>query len=462
MMPARSSLPSLAAAQGPDLGATGLEREADRAASDVLRGGAPDISQRAGGGGSLDLSQSSGRPLDPGQREMLGAQFGHDFRDVRIHADARAAEQARESRARAMASGNDIVFAPGEYAPDTVAGQELLAHELAHTVQQSRGSLDVQHKPTEEKKQGIGVRPPEEPFTVSDGKGDEEEHFLFPADSATPEPAAVKKLQALLKPHTGTLIVDIHGYAGPEGDASYSTNLAAHRAAAIERIILPLLPKGSQVELYSHGTTKVWGDEAKNRRAGVHIWEAPPLDLLGRRFKPIVPSLDIAAPPSDLRPLDPHVFTLPKTDLDLNLHPQITLPDPKQPALDPFQLPPLQRPGAVIDWGAMRDPFTSRGIRLGANDVDAIEQNWNNAYLWALKLGLDPSLASLAANKLTAVGYDIQLGKDFPNFWDKVDLEDKKLGITKSPNIPILTPETLGFLAEHVFHKKVDLRFTFP
>jgi len=110
----------------------------------------------------------------------------------------------------------------------------------------------------------------------------------------------------------------------------------------------------------------------------------------------------------------------------------------------------------------MRDPFTSRGIRLGANDIDAIEQNWNNAYLWALKLGLDPSLASLAANKLTAVGYDIQLGKDFPNFWDKVDLEDKKLGITKSPNIPILTPETLGFLAEHVFHKKVDLRFTFP
>lgn len=462
MMPARSSSPSLAAPQHSGPGASALEREADCAAADVLRGGAAHVGQRAAGGGGLDLSQSSGRPLDPGQREMLEAQFGHDFREVRIHADAHAAEQARDNGARAIASGNDIAFAAGEYAPGSSEGSRLLAHELAHTVQQSNGQADVQHQPTEEKRQGIGARPHEEPFTLAEGKGDEEEHFLFAPGSATPAAGALKTLQTLLKPHTGTLIVDIHGYAGPEGDASYTSNLAAHRAAAIERLILPLLPKGSQVELYSHGTTKVWGDAAKNRRAGVHIWEAPPLDLLGRRFKPIVPSLDVAAPPSDLRPLDPHVFTLPKTNADLNLHPQIPLADPKQPALDPFQLPPLQRPGAAIDWGAMRDPFTSRGIRLGANDIETIEQNWNNAYMWGLRLGLDPATASLAANKLTSVGYDIQLGKDFPNFWDKVDLEDKKLGITKSPNIPILTPETLGFLAKHVFHSKVDLRFTFP
>ena len=456
MMPARSSMPSPSFAPQ----ANPLEREADRAASDTMRGRGADVDQRAtGGGGGLDLSQSSGRPLDPGQREFFDAQFGHDFRDVRIHADARAAEQARDAKARAMTSGNDIAFGAGEYAPGTEQGQELLAHELAHTVQQGQGETSVQHKPTEGEKEGIGKKPPEEPFTVATGKGDEEEHFLFEQDSADLAAGVSKKLEAMLAQHSGTLIVDIHGYASNEGDATYNTNLAAHRAAALERILLPMLPKGSQAEMYSHGATKAWGDAAENRRAGVHIWENPPLGQVGYRFKPIVPSLVLGGPGPKLRPPDVDEFGLPKKLPDINFHPQITDPDPKKPAYDPFKLPSTLKPPGAIDWNAQRDPFTSRGIRLNDRDFASVEQNWNNTYLWALGIGLSPEAAAAAANKLTAAAYDIQLGKENPNIWDKIDLEDKKLGIKKSPNIPLITPETLKFLGKKIFNRDIDLRF---
>jgi hypothetical protein len=153
---------------------------------------------------------------------------------------------------------------------------------------------------------------------------------------------------------------------------------------------------------------------------------------------------------------------MPHAKVDLNYHPQIKPTDPKLPAFDPFQLPLLQRPAGGIDWNAMADPFTSRGVRLNANDMASVEENWNNAYMWALRIGLDPSMASLAANKLNAAAYDIQLGKDFPNLWDKVDQEDKKQGIAKSPNIPIVTPETLRFLSKNIFHRDIDMRFNIP
>lgn len=79
---------------------------------------------------------SPGRPLDPGTRQFMESRFGHDFSQVRIHTDSHAADSAREINAQAYTAGNDIAFAPGKYQPDSHAGQHLLAHELAHTVQQ--------------------------------------------------------------------------------------------------------------------------------------------------------------------------------------------------------------------------------------------------------------------------------------------------------------------------------------
>jgi Domain of unknown function (DUF4157) len=74
--------------------------------------------------------------MDSGTRGSMESRFGHDFSQVRVHNDAAAADSAHDVGARAYTVGQDVVFAHGHYAPHTPEGQHLLAHELAHTLQQ--------------------------------------------------------------------------------------------------------------------------------------------------------------------------------------------------------------------------------------------------------------------------------------------------------------------------------------
>ena len=85
--------------------------------------------------------RSSGQPLDTATRGYFEPRFGHDFSRVRIHSDASAAASARSVDARAYTYGSDIVFAAGAFSPGTSAGRRLLAHELAHAVQQGGGRI---------------------------------------------------------------------------------------------------------------------------------------------------------------------------------------------------------------------------------------------------------------------------------------------------------------------------------
>lgn len=62
--------------------------------------------------------------------------FGRDFSRVRVHTDAKAAESARAVNALAYTVGHDLVFDAGQYAPQTMEGRRLIAHELTHAVQQ--------------------------------------------------------------------------------------------------------------------------------------------------------------------------------------------------------------------------------------------------------------------------------------------------------------------------------------
>ncbi|WP_369255332.1 eCIS core domain-containing protein [Geodermatophilus amargosae] len=81
-------------------------------------------------------SAGGGRPLPAEARSFFGSRFGHDFSRVRIHTDVHAARVAAAHQARALTVGHDITFARGEYEPTTWAGRHLLAHELAHVLQQ--------------------------------------------------------------------------------------------------------------------------------------------------------------------------------------------------------------------------------------------------------------------------------------------------------------------------------------
>ena len=71
-------------------------------------------------------------------RSRLEQGFGYDFSAVRIHTDQTAAQSAAGLQARAYTTGSHIAFSTGQFAPHTSAGMRLLAHELAHVVQQSQ------------------------------------------------------------------------------------------------------------------------------------------------------------------------------------------------------------------------------------------------------------------------------------------------------------------------------------
>jgi hypothetical protein len=119
-----------------------LERAADAAADKVLAMPQPSpmrASARSSGG--------RGDALPAPAREFFEPRFGHDFGNVRVHHGLDAARSAETLGARAYTLGRNIVFGAGQYAQGSREGQHLLAHELAHVVQQSRGPKTLQRSP---------------------------------------------------------------------------------------------------------------------------------------------------------------------------------------------------------------------------------------------------------------------------------------------------------------------------
>jgi hypothetical protein len=86
-----------------------------------------------------NVLRSPGEALPSEVRRDMESRFCADFGEVRVHAGSEASDSAMAVEAKAYTVGEDIVFGEGGYAPDTSAGRELLAHELAHVVQQRRG-----------------------------------------------------------------------------------------------------------------------------------------------------------------------------------------------------------------------------------------------------------------------------------------------------------------------------------
>jgi hypothetical protein len=87
-----------------------------------------------------EVLNSPGQPLDTAIRAYFEPRFGFDFSRVRVHSDSKAARSAEKLGAAAYACGDEIVFAVGRYAPGGTSGGRVLAHELAHVVQQADGS----------------------------------------------------------------------------------------------------------------------------------------------------------------------------------------------------------------------------------------------------------------------------------------------------------------------------------
>lgn len=136
------------------------EQEADRVAEQVMRMSPADankkqtgsmthplVQRHASAGSATGLAEappivnevlnSPGKPLDAHARSFLEPRFGHDFSKVRVHTDDRAVQSAQAVNALAYTVGDNVVFASGQYSPQTVAGRHILVHELMHVVQQT-------------------------------------------------------------------------------------------------------------------------------------------------------------------------------------------------------------------------------------------------------------------------------------------------------------------------------------
>jgi Domain of unknown function (DUF4157) len=105
-------------------------------------GGPPPVSSKLER--NLGARRGGGQPLAGATRDFFEPRFGQDLSGVRVHHDGEAADAAQEINAQAFTHGRDIYFGAGKYQPQSQTGRRLLAHELAHTVQQGQSGNPAQ------------------------------------------------------------------------------------------------------------------------------------------------------------------------------------------------------------------------------------------------------------------------------------------------------------------------------
>jgi hypothetical protein len=88
----------------------------------------------------IEMLRGNGQALAPSHRAFFEPRLGRDLSQVRVHTGAEAAGLAEDVRARAFTVGRDIVFGERQFQPESAGGRWLIAHELAHVMQQSEGS----------------------------------------------------------------------------------------------------------------------------------------------------------------------------------------------------------------------------------------------------------------------------------------------------------------------------------
>jgi hypothetical protein len=91
--------------------------------------------------GRINQKRGGGQPLDSGVQKKMTASTGEDFSQVKVHTDPEADTLNHQLGAKAFTTGQDVFFRDGAYQPQTSGGQELLAHELTHVIQQRQGAV---------------------------------------------------------------------------------------------------------------------------------------------------------------------------------------------------------------------------------------------------------------------------------------------------------------------------------
>ena len=134
------------------------------------------------------------------------------------------------------------------------------------------------------------------------------------------------------------------------------------------------------------------------------------------------------------------------------------------PQFLPTGLDPLAPPVQLMDWSAMRAPFLTRGLRLGARDGEMIERNWIGTYnQLRFTWGLSNDIAVKLTNIGTAFAYNNSLSFTNPTLDEQFDRDlERMLPQGQSLGkivVPILTPDTTSWIVEKISGKKIDFTF---
>jgi len=265
---------------------------------------------------------AAGKPLEPALRHTLELRFGFDFSGVRIHTEPAAAECARALNAAACTIGPDIAFAPGRYAPDTRAGGALLAHELAHVIEQSQSGLAAIQCREEQAPPDYTLRP--SPFYLASmGSLTIDEFALDSAELTDTHKALLathaKMLLTLLESDPDATI-EIAGHTDATGTERHNLALGTRRAESAQAALVAGGVPAGKISIRSAGEAELkirtLKEEPRNRRAEIRfepsfrlrLRTSPKLEL-----PPLVPPLTLGPKPE--LPMPPRIEIPPKLGL---------------------------------------------------------------------------------------------------------------------------------------------------
>ena len=186
---------------------------------------------------SIQQARGSGMPIAESIRKPMEQSFGADFSGVRVHADAQSDQLNQSIQARAFTTGKDIFFRQGEYNPGSRGGQELIAHELTHIVQQAGGTGKLQAQPDD----ASSGADPFEGYELKDMIKDYEKYKKFLAVVSEEMGQLTYRLNALTSPEERwQAIAKSMAVFGTKAGAHYGATVAGGVAgAAVGSVVAP-------------------------------------------------------------------------------------------------------------------------------------------------------------------------------------------------------------------------------
>lgn len=246
----------------------------------------------------------------------MESRFAHDFAQVRVHSDPASAASARALNADAYTVGPHVVFADGRYAPGTDPGKRLLAHELAHTVQQGRvapaGPILVSEDPALERdadraargrapalhgtglmRQGGSKKPPAD-FIYRYGRANFEDRFNGEVDAANHRVTLIMRLELVdMGPEKGRegRIEAFAAKAVPIIESAWSGKFALKSVCAADKFEASV--RLVVTDSNPHHTVHVWPDAGA--RSSSTNWQASDLET---RYRESPVLIDPKKPPT--------------------------------------------------------------------------------------------------------------------------------------------------------------------